>query len=136
MRWHYRLGHASFATLTKMAQGREILKPLAKVQPPKCPGRLFGAMTKIPWRGKESKASHEVFVATKPGECILVDQMVTTQVGFYAQMTGKLTTRRYRGATIFVDHFSRVRFIHLMQDSSSVKTIKAKRAFEPPLTTV
>jgi hypothetical protein len=45
-------------------------------------------------------------------------------------MTGKLTNHRYRGATIFVDHFSRVRFIHLMQDSSSDETIKAKRAFE------
>ncbi len=74
MRWHYRLGHASFATLKKMAQNGEIPKRFAKVLPPKCVGCLFGAMTKIPWRGKESKASHEVFVATKPGECILVDK--------------------------------------------------------------
>jgi hypothetical protein len=59
-----------------------------------------------------------------------VDQMVSTQVGFYAQMTGKLTNRRYRGATIFVDHYSRLRFVHLMQDLKSDKTIKAKRAFE------
>ena len=95
MRWHYRLGHASFATLKKMAQNGKIPKRFAKVLPPKCAGCLFGAMTKIPWRGKESKSSHEVFVATKPGECVSVDQMVSTQVGFYAQMTGKLTTRRY-----------------------------------------
>jgi hypothetical protein len=56
--------------------------------------------------------------------------MVSTQVGFYAQMTGKLTNRRYKGATIFVDHYSRLRFIHLMQDLGSDETIKAKRAFE------
>ena len=58
------------------------------------------------------------------------DQAVSTQVGFYVQMTGKLTNCRYRGATIFVDHYPQLRFIHLMQDSSPDKTIKAKRAFE------
>ncbi len=130
MRWHYRLGHASFPALKQMAKNGEIPKKLAKVHPPKCAGCLFGAMTKIPWRGKESKDSHKVFVATKPGECVSVHQMVSTQVGFYAQMTGKLTNRRYRGATIFVDHYSRLRFVHLMQDLKSDETIKAKRAFE------
>ncbi len=40
-------------------------------------------MTKIPWRGKETKASHEVFIATKPGECVSVDQMASTEVGFF-----------------------------------------------------
>ena len=99
MQWHYCLGHASFKALKQMAKNGEIPKQLAKVPPPKCAGCLFGAMTKIPWRGKESKASHEVFVATKPGECVLVDQMVSTQAGFYAQLEGKLTNRRYRGAT-------------------------------------
>jgi hypothetical protein len=50
--------------------------------------------------------------------------------GFYAQMMGKLTNRHYHSATIFVDHFVLVRFIHLMQDSSSNKMIKAKCAFK------
>jgi hypothetical protein len=87
-------------------------------------------MTKIPWRGKETKASHEVFVATKPGECISVDQMASTKVGFFAQMKGKLTKRRYRYATFFVDHCSRLRFVHLQIDDSSAETLAAKRAFK------
>ena len=66
----------------RMAQNGKIPKQFAKVLPPKCMGCLFGAMPKIPWRGKESKASHEVFVATKPGECVSVNQMVSTQVDF------------------------------------------------------
>jgi hypothetical protein len=72
MRWHYRLGHASFALLKQMATQGDIPKKLAKVPPSKCAGCLFGAMTKLLWRGKESASSHEVFVATKPGECVLV----------------------------------------------------------------
>jgi hypothetical protein len=93
MQWHYRLGHLTFAKLKQLALNGEISKKA---------GCLFGAMTKIPWRGKETKASHEVFIATKPEECVSVDQMTSTEVGFFAQMKGKLTKRRYRCATIFV----------------------------------
>jgi hypothetical protein len=116
MRWHYRLGHASFAALKQMAKQGDKPKKLAKVPPPKCAGCLFGTMTKLPWCGKESASSHEVFVATKPGECVSVNQMTSTQVGFYAQLKGKLTIQRYRGATIFVNHYSQIRFVHLMRD--------------------
>ena len=59
-----------------------------------------------------------------------VDHMISTQQGFFAQMKGKLTRKRYRAASIFVDHFSRLRYVHLMQDLSSDETIKAKMAFE------
>jgi hypothetical protein len=87
-------------------------------------------MTKIPWRGKETKASCKVFVATKPGEYVSVDQMTSTEVGFSAQLKGKLIKKRYRCATIFVDHYSRLRFVHLQVNDSLVKTIAAKCAFQ------
>jgi hypothetical protein len=107
MRWHYRLGHLTFPKLKQLAlkQGK-IPKKLAKVLPPKCAGCLFGVMTKLPWQGKETKANHKVFVAIKPGECILVDQMTSTEVGFFAQLKGKLTKKCYKCATVFVNHFS------------------------------
>jgi hypothetical protein len=130
MRWHYRLGHLTFAKLKQLALNGEIPKKLTKVTPPKCAGCLFGAMTKIPWRGKETKASHEVFIATKPGECVSVDQMASTEVGFFARMKGKLTKRRYRCTTIFVDHCSRLRLVHLQVDDSSAENLAAKRAFK------
>jgi hypothetical protein len=109
MPWHYRLGHLSFPKLKLHAKNGEIPCRLAKIPPPKCAGCLFGAMTKLPWCGKESKSSHEVFTATKPGECVSVDHMISTQVGFFAQLKGKLTSKRYRVASIFVDHFSCLR---------------------------
>ena len=56
--------------------------------------------------------------------------MASTKVGLFAQMNGKLTKRRYRCATIFVDHYSRLRFVHLQIDDSSTETLAAKRAFE------
>jgi hypothetical protein len=68
MRWHYRLDHLTFPKLKQLALNGKISKKLAKVLPPKCAGCLFGAMTKLPWQGKETKTNHEVFAMTKPGE--------------------------------------------------------------------
>ena len=68
-----------------------------------CAGCAFGAMTKVPWRKRD--ASGTVFKATKPRKCVSIDQMISTQVGFYAQLKGRLTKQCYRAATIFVDHF-------------------------------
>ncbi len=56
--------------------------------------------------------------------------MESSQVGFFAQLKGKLTKKQYTGATIFVDHFSRLQFIHLMLDLSAEETLKDKRTFE------
>ncbi len=130
MQWHYRLGHLPFPKLKQLALNGKIPKKLAKVLPPKCAGCLLGAMTKLPWQGKETKANHKVFVATKPEKCVLVDQMMSTEVGFYAQLKGKLTKKHHKCATIFVDHFSRLQFFHLQLNDKSNKTLAAKFAFE------
>ena len=130
MRWHHRLGHLSFANLKILAEAGEIPKKLAKVKPPVCAGCLYGAMTKVNWRGKESAGNHDVFTATRPGQCVSVDQMISTQVGFIAQLKGSLTKKRYKAATVFVDHFSRLKYVHLMSKMSSEETVAAKLAFE------
>jgi hypothetical protein len=87
MRWHYRLGHLHFPKLKQLAINSKIPKKLAKVTPPKCAGCLFSTMTKLPWRGKEKKSSH-LFVATKPGETVSVNQMSSTKVGFFFPAEG------------------------------------------------
>jgi hypothetical protein len=130
MRWHHRLGHLSFPKLKKLASNDKIPKRLAKVKPPVCAGGLFGAMTKVPWQGKEGESDHKVFVATKPGQIISFDQMISTQVGFIAQLKGGLTKQRYTAATVFTDHYSRLQYIHLMTPLTTQETVDAKRAFE------
>jgi hypothetical protein len=82
MRWHYRLGHLSFQKLKQLALNGEIPKKLLKLKPPTCAGCLFGAMTKLPWRGKEWVFYHKIFIVTKPGEIVSVDQMESTEVAF------------------------------------------------------
>jgi hypothetical protein len=56
--------------------------------------------------------------------------MILTQVGFITQLKGTLTKKRYTAATIFVDHYSRLKYIHLMTKLTSEETMEAKQAFE------
>jgi hypothetical protein len=78
MQLHHRLGHLLFSKLKKLAIIGKIPKQLANVKPPVCAGCLFGAMTKVPWQGKEGESNHKVFVATKPRQIVSVDQMIST----------------------------------------------------------
>jgi hypothetical protein len=87
-------------------------------------------MTKLPWHGKESKSSHKVFVATKPGETVSVNQMTLTEVGFFAQLKGSPTKKWYKCCTIFVDIYSRLHFMHLQINDSAESTMAAKPVFE------
>jgi hypothetical protein len=130
VQWHYRLGHLSFQKLKQLALNGEIPKKLSKLKPPKCAGCLFGAMTKLPWCGKDSASSHKTFVTTKPAEIVVVDQMESTEVGFFAQLKGSLIKKGYRYFTVFVDHFSQLHFVHLQIDDSAAETMLAKQAFE------
>jgi hypothetical protein len=56
--------------------------------------------------------------------------MESTEVGFFAQLKGSLTKKGYRYCTVFVDHFSRLLFVHLHSDDSAAETMLAKQAFE------
>eukprot|EP00957_Ditylum_brightwellii_P055249 4187533-Ditylum_brightwellii.AAC.1 len=56
--------------------------------------------------------------------------MESTVPGFVAQLKGRLTIKRYTAATIFIDHYSRLTYVHLQYDSSSKHTLEAERVFE------
>ena len=127
LRWHFRTGHLPFGKLKQLAVNGEIPKYLAKVTPPFCAACVAGAMTRV--RRNTSQRS-KIFPANKPGACVSVDQLESSHAGFVAQLKGRLTKERYKGATVFVDHYSRVRFVYPMKALTSAETIQAKRAFE------
>jgi hypothetical protein len=106
LRWHYRLGHLSFQRIKRMAGVGILPKKLAQVTPPKCAGCLFGTMTKKPLRNKGTKPKGVGHLATAPGQMVSVDQLESSTAGFISQLKGRLTRRRYKAATIFVDNFS------------------------------
>jgi hypothetical protein len=69
-------------------------------------------------------------VVTRPGDFVSVDQLESSTPGFFAQLTGILTKRRYTCATVFVDHFSRFEYVHMQQHLTSDELVEAKHAFE------
>jgi hypothetical protein len=127
-RLHVRAGHLSFAKLRALAQRGDIPKRLKHCAIPVCAACQYGKATRRPCRTK--KPNRKIKPATRPGECVSVDQMESRAVGFIAQMKGSLTHGRYPVATIFVDHHSRLGYVHLQKDASSKETLKAKHAFE------
>jgi hypothetical protein len=129
LHWHYRLNHLSFARIQAMAKLHILPSRLVKCNIPLCSGCTYGEMTRRPWRTKASYTPTPK-AASKPGECVSVDQLDATIPGLIAQLKGIPTVKRYRCATVFVDHYSRLSYVYLQQILSSEDTIKAKTAFE------
>ena len=59
-----------------------------------------------------------------------VDQLESSTPGLIAQLRGFLTKDRYNSATVFVDHFTRLSYIHLQKSTNAEETLTAKAAFE------
>ena len=131
LRWHYRLGHASFKLIKLLSALAILPRRLKDAKTPKCAGCIFGAMHRRPWRTKPGKQkTREIHTVTKPGQCVSVDQLESRTPGLIPQLKGKLTKQRYKAATVFVDHFSRLSFVYLQRSVTSNETLDAKKAFE------
>lgn len=132
LRWHYRLGHASFKLIKLLSILKVIPTSFDNTKTPKCAGCLYGSMTKRPWRTKPRKGQQksEIYPVTRPGQVVSVDQFESSTPGFLPQLKGRLTRMRYKVATVFVDHYSRLSYIHLQRSFSSNETQEAKQAFE------
>jgi hypothetical protein len=127
-----KLGHLSFGKLKLMARCHLIPHKLAGVDAPVCPGCAYGKAHRKPWRHKGIRNQKTLRKATSPGQIVSIDQLVSRTPGFIPTHRGIPTTKRYCGATIFVDHFSNFTYTHLMSGTSmnAEETVEAKLAFE------
>ena len=128
--WHYRLGHIPFAKIQQMAARGDLPGRLARCQVPKCAACLYGKSTRRAWRTKAPIKDMTIPPATSPGAVVSVDQLISAVPGLIAQMKGFITHQRYNVATIFVDHFSGLSFVHLQKGSTVEETIEGKQSFE------
>src|SRR5690349_18712083 len=112
MKYHKKLGHTSFDILKALAASGILPQTLAKCRTPRCAGCLYGKQHCRPWRTK--KPYNPIKPAQQPGETVLIDQLESAIPGFVPIAKGKPALLRYRGATIFADHFSGFTHAHLM----------------------
>ena len=133
MAWHLKLGHLPFGVIQNAARLGILPHRLTQVKDhPKCPSCLYGAAHRRSWRtGKEYSHLRE---AKGPGDVVSVDQLVSSVPGFIAQertnVRYKLTKRRFKAATVFVDHFSRLSYVHIHTSTGGDEAVQAKEAFE------
>jgi GAG-pre-integrase domain len=129
MRWHVRFGHMLMSRIQSLASEGVLPRRLVDCKVPICPGCMYGKLTRQLWRVK-NQTSQIAEKATHPGECVSVDQMISTIPGLIAQLKGIPTRQRYQLATIFVDHASDYTFVHFQTSASSLETVQAKQEFE------
>ena len=113
-----------------MAKVGLIPKELADVDPPMCPGCAYGKAHRKQWRYKGIQNLKKIRQATYAGEVVSIDQLQSPTPGFVPIHRGKPTNQRYIGATVFVDHFSDLTYVHLMTELTAQSTVEAKLAFE------
>ena len=129
LRLHYSFGHSPFSKLQQMARRGILPKGLAKCNVPICSACQYAKATKRKWRPRTAK-SYSPSRPTSPGEVVSVDQLVSPTPGLIAQMTGFLTKKRYKYATVFVDQYSGLGYVYLQREASLEETLEAKKAFE------
>lgn len=128
--WHYRLGHISFRKLQEMAAQDILPRRLAHCRVPKCACCLLGKATRRAWRTKTPPNTIKVRPITKAGDVVSVNQIVLPVDGFVGQTKGALTRHRYKGATVFVDHWSSYTYVYLHKRMDAEDLLLAKRSFE------
>ena len=126
---HQKLNHISFWIIKLMAANGHYPKWLVDCWVPKYSACLFCKSTCHPWWVKAQQNGSSK-LCTYPGQCVPVDQLESPTPGLIAQLKGIPTTKQYKAATIFVDHFSRLSFVHLQSTLTSEDTLQAKKAFQ------
>jgi hypothetical protein len=102
---------------------------IAKCRIPLCQSCIYGMMTRKAWR---TKGEHSTIGAnvTRAGQHVSVDQIESPTPGLVGQLKGVPTRARYRVATVFIDTYSSVSYVHLQQTTNAAETLEAKRQFE------
>jgi hypothetical protein len=114
LQWHHRLNHIMIHKVQTMAKWGLLPKQLSACEIPVCTSCMFGKAIQKPWWTKPTKAINPKTV-TAPGQCVSVDQMESTTPGFIAQLRRRPTMARYKVATLFVDQFSGLGYVHLQK---------------------
>ena len=65
-----------------------------------------------------------------PGECVSVNQLESFTLEVVAHLNGTLTKHWYRYATVFVDHYSNLSYVHHHEKITTEATIQSKHALE------
>ena len=113
-----------------MAEQKVIHQRLKDIPTPECLSCHYSKASKRPWQHKSQKHYKPPPPPTLPGEVVSVDHMLSPTPGLIAHMTGKLNTKRYKYANVFVEHFSQFSYVYLQKTVTVEETLESKKSFE------
>ena len=93
---------------------------------PVCSACLYAKSIKKQWQYQTAKNREVPNKPKNPGNLVLVDQLVSPTPGLVAQMTGILTTKRYKYARVYVDQVTKLSFTYLQKTATAEETIEGK----------
>ncbi|KAG7361832.1 hypothetical protein IV203_036933 [Nitzschia inconspicua] len=141
--WHWRLGHSHFSWVQRLASAprtdrRHILTTkttCSTASPPCCAACSLAKLKRRtppgPVGGIAPPAMQIRSDDLHPGDCISVDQYVSSVPGRLPHTAGKESSKdKYHGGTIFVDHATSFLFLVNQVSLSAGETIHSKVAFE------
>ena len=133
---HHRLFHLPYSIMFRLSKAGLLPKHFLRLKdwPPTCASCMFGAQHRTNWQTKSSKHGKKSEPIkedlTKPGQCVGVDQMISTQPGLITQEKGNMTQARIWACTVFLDYYTGYVFVALMRDLTLESTLSAKKEFE------
>ncbi|KAG7369081.1 reverse transcriptase RNA-dependent DNA polymerase [Nitzschia inconspicua] len=141
--WHWRLGHSHFSWVQRLASAprtdrRHILTTkttCSTASPPCCAACSLAKLKRRtppgPVGGIAPPAMQIRSDDLHPGDCISVDQYVSSVPGRLPHTAGKESLKdKYHGGTIFVDHATSFLFLVNQVSLRAGETIHSKVAFE------
>ena len=113
-----------------MASKGDITRELSRCHIPLCSTCLLGKSTKWDWRKKGPINSIHEQRVTKPGGCVSVDHLQFPILVFIGQMKGWLTQVQYGSATVFIDHYSGISYVHMQKSTNGEETVLAMKTYK------
>jgi hypothetical protein len=129
LRWHQRLSHMHFGLIQDLARSGRLPKALATCDPPLCKSCQFGKAHCRPV-ASPGKAQPIDSNNLNPGDCVSVDQIISSEPGYVDVFHGKPTTARYHAASLYTDHASRFMFLKCHYSTGGTEAVDGKRRFE------
>jgi len=132
MAWHSRLGHLSFTKMFSMCEHGQLPRRFLNLRSQKliCPSCVFGQCRRRPWRTKGKPGSLRNDKASKAGDRVSIDHLISAQPGLVPRMDGRHTKDRIVGACVFVDDATGYKYTHLQTSIDGEQSVAAKQAFE------
>jgi len=95
-----------------------------------CPTCIFSKQKRSQWRTSNTSSSIRKDIDNKPGAKVSIDQFVSKHPGLVPRISGKHTSARIIGGTIYVDHYTNFLFCHFHTYLNTEQTLDSKIAFE------